>query len=243
MNALFTDIHHHILYGLDDGPASALRMQRMLDAAAADGTGHIIATPHVSPGILPFHQEAYDRKLEEANAYCCRKGYSLRVLPGAEILFTQAAVRMLSEGKIPTLCGTRFVLVEWCSEEDEETVSASVRRLASAGFIPVMAHVDRLRCYQRRPEQLLELCNTNNIRLQVNCGAVLKHPLSPRHRLFRRLCKEGMLDYIASDAHNISDRPSRMSIAHEKITALYGKAYADRLMRSNPMEIYCTPED
>ena len=44
----FVDLHCHMLYGIDDGAASAEEMQKMLDMAYKDGTRHICLTPHAN---------------------------------------------------------------------------------------------------------------------------------------------------------------------------------------------------
>jgi protein-tyrosine phosphatase len=49
------DIHCHILPGIDDGPKDWEIATQMLHVAAADGIGHIVATPHSND------QYRYDR--------------------------------------------------------------------------------------------------------------------------------------------------------------------------------------
>ena len=83
----FTDIHAHFLYGLDDGAKDRHEMEAMLDAADADGILSLFATPHVTPGIEPFDRALYRGRLEEAQRYCHRKGYALRLYSGAVLLY------------------------------------------------------------------------------------------------------------------------------------------------------------
>ena len=49
----FTDIHHHLLYGIDDGPRAKVDMYDMLDAAGKQRITDIIVTPHATPGVQP----------------------------------------------------------------------------------------------------------------------------------------------------------------------------------------------
>ena len=40
----FTDLHHHILWGMDDGPKTPEQMHAMLEMAVRDGIERIAAT-------------------------------------------------------------------------------------------------------------------------------------------------------------------------------------------------------
>src|SRR3954452_6640229 len=57
------DIHSHVLFGVDDGPAAIDESIAMVMAAAATGTTDIVATPHanlVYPYELSVVQERID---------------------------------------------------------------------------------------------------------------------------------------------------------------------------------------
>lgn len=237
MHQAFVDVHHHLLCGLDDGPKKAAAMQAMIDAACEDGVGLIIATPHATPGIVPFDRKTYAEVLAQANAYCIEKGYDLRILGGAEIMYTAAAVRLLQDQQAPTLAGTRFVLVEWPGDASLSAVTDAVRNLTNAGYIPVMAHVERLQCFRGRLDALRQLKEAFDIRVQINADTI------PEHRtLFSRspvphLLRSKLVDYIASDAHDVQVRRIQMKTAYLRLSVQYGEAFADELMRVRPMEI------
>ena len=139
------DIHHHLLYGLDDGPSRFDEAARMAECAAQDGIRTLIATPHVYPGVRPFQREMYDEALERLNQHCSRKGVPLSILGGAEIRHTDAAVRLLEEGRLPTMNGTSFVLVEWSTSADAQSIADAVREYANAGYRVIIAHIERYR--------------------------------------------------------------------------------------------------
>ena len=112
INAMI-DIHHHLLYGLDDGPADVETMQQMLKVASGEGVHTLIATPHIAPGIKPFPLDVSYVRLSEAQNICDTLALDIHVLPGAEILYTHQTARYLTEGRIPTLGGTNKVLIEF----------------------------------------------------------------------------------------------------------------------------------
>lgn len=234
----FTDIHHHLTYGIDDGPQSWAETQRMILAACKEGIGQVIATPHATPGRRPFELQAYLDKLEQMNAFCAAKALPLTVYPGAEILYTEATLRFLDAGKIPTLAGTRYVLVEFRPDVTFERIYDAVRTLMNEGYHPVIAHIERYECLVRHIERVYELRDFPNLRLQINCSTVIK----PRgfffvKRFCDRLFHEQMIDYVATDSHNTDTRSVNMKEAYKVLRAQYGLRYAAQLTGLNQTEI------
>ena len=231
------DIHQHVLYGVDDGPEALAEMKTMLDAAVRDGVEAIVATPHARPGIHEFDRELCRERLFCARAYCQERQYALRVLEGAEVLYAPGMIHELSNGRIPTLNGTDFVLVEWPVKTDAARLSDDLRCLTNEGLIPVIAHAERLRCFWFNPERLIRLRSELEIRIQLNASAVLKPRNIWSGRLMRRLLREGTADYIASDAHNLTFRRTRMREAYRRVANEYGVSEARRMMILNQREI------
>ena len=243
MQNAFVDIHHHFLYGLDDGPASRDEMYRMIDAAAEEGVGCMIATPHFYPGIKPFDQDQYERALAEAKAYCRSRHPQLHIEGGAEVLFTQSAVRMLREGRIPALAQSQQVLVEWTESASAQEVASAVREIANAGYATVIAHAERLPCFWRSPEPLVQLKQEGCVRIQVNASSLLRGPLCLRGWQAKRLCRMQLADYVASDAHDTLVRSVQLQAAYEQQCRKNGAAAAAQLFGGNQQELLMFPAE
>lgn len=233
----FIDLHQHILFGVDDGPSAMAEMAAMLDAAIKDGVKVIVATPHAYPGIRPFNRKRCKEALICARQYCMEKHYALQVLEGAEIRYTSSAIQELSLGKIPTLAGTDYALVEWPEKTDIIHLSNDLRCLTNEGLIPIIAHAERLHCFQRNIAQLLKLRDAMEIRIQINAPTILEPANFWIRSFIQRLFKEEALDYIASDAHDTVHRKTRMREAYKHIANKYGALNAKKTMFENQYEI------
>ena len=106
-----TDIHAHILPGIDDGPETMEETRRMLRKAFEQGIRSIIATPH----YFRRHYEPEVRQIYElvsavqAEADTLTPG--LRIYPGQEIMHFYEIEEFLLEKKVIPLAGTRYVLI------------------------------------------------------------------------------------------------------------------------------------
>ena len=227
----FLDIHHHLIYGLDaDGPKSFEETCAMLNKAQAEGIEKIIATPHVIPGIQPFDQDAFYRRLKKAREYCLLNDVPVEIWPGAEILYTPAAVHYLREKKVPTLAGTSFVLIEFSKDISFRKLHSALYELIEFGFNPIIAHVERYKCLLYHPRRAIKLRNTMNIFYQMNCSAVLKSHRLIANYFCRRLLLSHAVDWVATDAHDTIRRPAVMKSACEVLMCEYGREYAEHLL-------------
>ncbi len=229
----FVDCHHHLVYGIDDGPASRIMMSGMLQYAHTDGVRAIIATPHAIPGARPFKMDVYRTRLEEARALCAENGLDIALYTGCEIMYTDKALPMLLSGEIPTLAESDSVLIEFLPNVSYDAVVEAVLELSDEGFRPILAHVERYGCLMLHPKRAVALHEQHGARYQVNCQTVIDGAGFLRGRTIDRLLKEQMIDYIATDAHNVKTRPCRMGAAYHALIKRVDKAYADRLTGGN----------
>ena len=230
----FIDIHHHLLYDVDDG-AQNLQMSLMMAQRAYDGgTRIILATPHVTPGVEFIDEEKFRRRLEDVRAACRKDDMDLRILMGAEILYPDMTCRLLSEGRVPTLAGTEYVLVEFMPGVRFDALYKALEGILRAGFLPVVAHVERYACLASSPRRAnLIKDELEGVLFQMNNSTILggRGFFSDLHT--RRLLDEGLIDITASDAHNLRERPTRMREAYEKLKEEYDGVYAGNLTGAN----------
>ena len=121
------DIHAHILPQVDDGAADWEDSAGLLEAAARQGFGHIIATPHFNrKSGLDLILEKYEKlELLEKERNPEPVGISL----GQEILYFEDITEYLDQGKALTLAGSRYVLVEFMPEDSAAVILRGTRRL------------------------------------------------------------------------------------------------------------------
>ena len=228
MNGGFTDIHQHLMYDIDDGPETREAAEEMIAAAARDGITRIVVTPHVEPGLRPFDIELYRRRLDSLQNECARR-HGVKLLTGAEIFYTEATRRHLNERRVLTLADTEYVLVEFPTAIRFESLIRALDELSSGGYVPVLAHAERYRCLVTRPPRAIELKKRLGVRFQINCSTIMRNKPYFVSRFCKKLLGDGIIDAVATDAHDLTTRPVMMTAAYQLLEKKYGESYSARL--------------
>ena len=224
-----TDIHQHLLCGIDDGAKTKKIMQAMLLEADRQGIGTVAATPHAHPGISPFDLDLYHARLSEARDFCKAHQLNVRVVPGSEVAWTWQTVSVLRRGTVPTLGDTDHVLVELWRDVSWQTAKDAVSQLIRAGFCPVLAHVERYLAFKLSPRMAIRLSHDTGALLQVNADTVLNPQGFLERRFIKVLLQERGIDVVASDAHDCKARPVNLKEAYEWLAAITDETYTRHL--------------
>ena len=233
----YTDMHCHLVYGVDDGAQTREDMQGMLRAAADNGVDHIVCTSHITPGETEFPAQLYLDHLSEGQRWCDENGLDLRLHIGSEILWTEWTPRLLHEGKVPTLDRSWCVLVEFWWDVDWQVMLKAARELGNEGMTVIFAHIERYKPL-RSIERLRVLAEEYKVLLQMNGSTVIEKQGFTTDRWRARVFEEGLVDMVASDAHNTRSRGCNLKRCHEVLTERYGGEYADRLCALNQRRLF-----
>ena len=229
---MYTDIHSHVIWGVDDGAEEMVETFRMLREAAEDGIGRIICTPHVTPGVYEFPEETFERHFEAAEEYIAQENLTLQLYRGAEILYTDNTPRLLREKRVPTLAGTNCVMIEFSPTDSREHITEALQKVAGAGFIPVIAHMERYPALGKI-RQVEEIRQRFHALVQINARSLIRKQPLLRRGFFDSLFREGLVDFIATDTHAFPGRGTCMTEGMEALKQKYGEV-AERRIRENP---------
>ena len=229
------DIHAHILPGVDDGAAdldTALQMARM---AADSGVTDLIATPHCNQR---FRYENYaDEELTERFVQLEQAvrdaAISLRLHRGIEVYGTLDTAQLLQQGKLTTLCGSRYLLLEFDFSEEPSFMAHVLRSVRAEGVTPIVAHPERYRALQSDPSVLYEWV-LRGIHLQINKGSLSGYFGRSAFQTAMRLLRHDLASFVASDAHGVNRRTPVLTDAYDWVQEQFSMRRAERLFQSNP---------
>ena len=234
-----TDIHCHILPFVDDGSENIEDSLAMARLAAESGVSAIIATPHCN---LPYHGPTNYKSAQLAQRFIqlqdaiVNAGIPLRIFPGAEILCTPEVPDLLRQGKLLTLAGSDYLLVEFFFDESLTYMDDMLSAVAAEGLIPVIAHPERYEAVQRNPH-VVERWFRDGCIIQVNKGSILGR-LGRRAELTSEwILSRGLAHAVASDAHSPLVRTPQMTEVFQHLSDYYAPEYEDILLNLNPARI------
>lgn len=226
------DIHTHVLPGVDDGSRSIDETIRLLSIAEADGTTDIIATPHFKMDRKRPSVELLQSRLKEVRAAAKDKGINVKVHLGNEIMFFSDIVSEVSQGRALTMNGTNFVLIEFFPRESYMRIRGAVESLFSAGYIPVIAHVERYECLVDNYDRVRELVEMG-ARLQINVrSAFLKEGFYMSKAVWYFL-KNEWIDYVGTDAHDSKERTTAIAKFVKKAYKKLDEYYVEGILYRN----------
>lgn len=213
------DVHTHILPGIDDGAKNWDVCLDMIERSWDFGVRRIIATPHCLPWKKQISCEKIRTLCREAEERAKKElGKSIHIYPGSELYYHTDLLDELNRGKVLTLANSRYILVEFGTDVPYRELYQGMSRLMTAQYQPILAHVERYECL--RQQERLEELKTTGVLLQMNQEAFQKNFFDETGKWSRYQLLDGKIDFVASDMHNMKNRPP---LSKKKMKWLYKK--------------------
>ena len=235
------DIHSHIVFDVDDGPKNRADSKALLEEAYAQGVRTIVSTSHRRKGMFETPEDKIAANFSEVKQIAQEIAPDLTVVYGAEIYFSSDALEKLEQNIIPKLNGSRYALIEFSMNTPYRDIHSALTNVLMLGITPVIAHIERydaLENNEKRVRDLIDMgCYT-----QVNSSNILKPKLFGDTYKFmkkraRYFLERDLVHIVASDMHNLDDRPPYMREAYEIVSKRYGQDKARELFVENPEKV------
>ncbi|MFH1764438.1 MAG: CpsB/CapC family capsule biosynthesis tyrosine phosphatase [Gemmatimonadota bacterium] len=236
----FTDLHSHLVPGVDDGSRTLQEARDGLRRFEASGVRQIVTTPHLDGsltrdrGLLEVRLAKVDEAWGSLRRMAAEEFPDLELHRGHEVML-DIPDPDLSDPRVH-LAGTPYVLVEWPGLQVPPSTLPVLDRLVDSGIKPIIAHPERYRGLGREVVLPGEW-RARGALLQVNHGSVLgKYGDLPRRRAVT-LLERGWVDLMASDFHGRAHLSPSVREAQEVFLEWGGRDRFDLLARVNPARI------
>ncbi len=232
----FTDIHTHILPGVDDGAPGMEAARKLVQLAWDNGTRTIFLTPHYrgvykknTPEVL---QDIFGRFQQEMET----DFPGLRLYLGSEIHYQTEVPELLASGKILSLTGSQYVLLEFQTNSLRSQVVSGVYETIRYGFIPIIAHAERYDIFRSDMSLVDEVLELGAL-IQLNADSIMGKKGFGMKRFCHKLLKSQCAHFIASDSHDPAQRPPLLQDCYSLVCKKYGEEYAAQVFYYNAQAI------
>lgn len=232
----FVDLHCHILPALDDGAKDMDKTKEMLKIAYEEGIRRIIATPHFFASKKSASLEQMEATIREVESRMEEWGFFIKLYPGNEIYYRSEVAELLEEGKISTMAGSRYVLVEFDPMTEYSYLRDGILKLDSYGYVPILAHTERYECLFEKKERLQRVKDHGGL-IQVNASSFQGGMFDEMAKRARYIMKNNLLDFIGTDAHSTGKRSPRMKDTASYLYKKLGKQKAEKILVHNPQAV------
>lgn len=233
----YWDIHNHILPGLDDGSGSMQETLELVQSEHDQGVRHIVFTPHYRRGMFEIPQEEKQAVFHRAYSQLADQFPDMHFYLGCEYYADPHMMRRIGPDDSYRMPGGEAVLTEFGYEMKFGTLMNVVNALCKEELIPIMAHIERYQCLLKDMDLLTEL-KAAGAKLQINCDSVIGKSGFKVKRYCMKALEAGLIDFVASDAHNMGQRSVHIAEAVKQVRSKCGDDVAENIFCTNPSRLF-----
>lgn len=230
------DLHYHLLPGIDDGSTDLAMSLEMARMSVAEGVTTVACTPHIYPGLYDNTRDGIVAAIARLQAALDQAGIALQLVEGADVHLDPGLLEGIRGGRIPTLAGSRYLLLEPPHHVAPPNFEGVVFELMAAGIVPVVTHPERLKWVEDHYDLFVRLAR-RGAWMQVTAGAVTGR-FGRRVKYWAdRFVDEGHCMILATDAHHPRNRPPLLAEARDAVAARLGAEEATHMVQTRPAGI------
>lgn len=222
------DMHSHILYNVDDGPASLEQSIELLATAATkEGITEMISTSHTCHPQYNVSAHQVVQQVAELQHELNERQIPLTIHTGHEIRLCENLVELLLKQQVLPLGKSTYVLLELPSSHIPQYTKRIVGDLIKKGYTPIIAHPERNKAIAEKPERLERMIRDGAF-AQVTAGSVAGHFGRGVQKVAMELIKGNLVHTFGSDVHSIKNRPFLFQ---------QGLAYLEKQKQANAVDL------
>jgi protein-tyrosine phosphatase len=200
-SGLQTDMHSHLLPGIDDGAPDVDTSIILIKGLMELGYKKFITTPHIYPDLYPNTPETIKAAHAILQQQLLKEKMDVEIKAAAEYFIDEQFPERIERKEQLLTIHQNWVLVEISFVSPPPDLKNTIFKLIIAGYQPVVAHPERYSYYQHKKE-IYQSFKDQGCMLQVNLLSLLGYYGQSAQETARMLVKENLVDLVGTDLHH-----------------------------------------
>lgn len=198
-----TDVHSHILFGIDDGSRTISESVELLKKLKSVGFNNVILTPHfILDSTYNSNYEANIKIYNELKERLINENIDINIYLGNEIFIDKNVSTLLEKNIITSLNGTKYVLVEFPMHNKLLNIEDILYEIRSKGYEVVIAHPERYDAF-KEDYSIVDTLREDGFLFQSNYSSILGYYGKESIKLLKYMLKRHYIDFLGTDIHRI----------------------------------------
>ncbi|MFD1468064.1 tyrosine-protein phosphatase [Hymenobacter caeli] len=204
--ALGSDMHSHLLPGLDDGAATLGDSLALLRELRTLGFRRLVMTPHIMGDFYKNTPETIRAALALLREAAAAAGLGDVALEcAAEYYLDEFLGRKLEDGtEMLTFGGAqRYLLFETSYLNEPLNLFEIIFEMKAQGYRPVLAHPERYTYLHGRFADIEKLRLDYGVLLQINLNSLAGYYSPAAQKIAEQLIDAHLVDFVGTDTHHL----------------------------------------
>ncbi|MBO9674590.1 MAG: capsular biosynthesis protein [Sphingobacteriaceae bacterium] len=196
-----TDMHSHIIPGIDDGAQNLKDALLLAQKFKALGYQKLVATPHIMADYFRNTPDTINRGLDILRKGLEENEIGLAVDAAAEYYLDETLEKKIRQKEVLTF-GENYLLFELSYINPPQNLPDFIKIMQDAGYKPVLAHPERYPYYYNAFENYHQIRETGCL-LQLNSIALTGYYGSGAKKTAEEMVGNHLVDFLGSDMHHL----------------------------------------
>ena len=201
LSALKTDIHSHLIPGIDDGSKSIEESLAMLKRFSDLGYQKVITTPHIMSDFYKNTPAIINSGLKSVREALSKTDIRIQIEAAAEYYLDDHLKTLVDKKELLTF-GDNYLLFELSFSNEPPGIKEVIFQLVTEGYQPILAHVERYPFFFNEWEKIEDLKRRGCL-MQLNINSLSGHYGPQVKKMAEQVIDKGWIDFVGSDCHHM----------------------------------------
>lgn len=198
---LLTDMHSHLLPGIDDGSPDVETSLRLVEGLVGLGYKKLICTPHIYKELYPNTKATIAAAYEKLVPALQEKFPGVELGYAAEYFLDDHFDELLKSGERLLTIGDNYLLVEYSFSAPPMDLKEKLYNIQLEGYKPILAHPERYGFYASAKHEYDALFDAGCV-FQLNILSLTGYYGKPPAQLAQHLLEKNYISLLGTDIHH-----------------------------------------